>query len=494
MGLYFRYGDLADRDNLGIRDRLYYAQDTEELFYNIGTGWMELTFPLADHDHDTDYYTQAEIDLLLADKSDEGHDHDADYALVTHNHDADYYTDDEVDLLLAGYLPLTGGTLTDKLAIHGQDAGDIQLTVRGAVGQSTHLSVWEDSSGTDLFWIDKNGVLRGAAGYYIQNGFTGIAGADFTFTGLYDRNELANAGLRGTVTITITGAGSVVGGTGSVNLNTMFDGIAGDFLDISGIDATTTSIVIHIDMLVAQSNYSSVSWRPFVQYRGAMNLTFSHMRNIVVEVSSDNVNWFKPASGAWETTDAVLTEVVGGLWTGAGGNPGISTYRYVRFTLTDLFQNAGYASKDRLWITQLGLRHISAPYARQYARTDGSDIWGNVRVMTNHSNTAYHSLTQSGLGFYGTAPIAQRSAYTQTYSTANKTHDALAAANAMTGITSSSAGTALAEPGATYVQATEQQNFRRIQDRLNELRTDMIDVKQLINSVIDDLQAYGLVG
>jgi hypothetical protein len=39
-----------------------------------------------------------------------------------------------------------------------------------------------------------------------------------------------------------------------------------------------------------------------------------------------------------------------------------------------------------------------------------------------------------------------------------------------------------------------QQNFRRIQDQFNALRADTADLKQIVNSVIDDLQTLGLVG
>jgi hypothetical protein len=64
----------------------------------------------------------------------------------------------------------------------------------------------------------------------------------------------------------------------------------------------------------------------------------------------------------------------------------------------------------------------------------------------------------------------------------------------VTGITSSTTGSAMAEPSAAYTQAEMQQNFRRIQDQFNALRADTADLKQIVNSVIDDLQTLGLVG
>lgn len=117
---------------------------------------------------------------------------------------------------------------------------------------------------------------------------------------------------------------------------------------------------------------------------------------------------------------------------------------------------------------------------------------GNIQVGTT-TGTKIGTATNQKLGHYGVTPVVQPSAYTQTYSTADKTHANFTSAD-LTGITSSTTGSALAEPSATYTQSEMQQNFRRIQDQFNALRADVADLKQLVNSVIDDLQALGLVG
>jgi hypothetical protein len=43
-------------------------------------------------------------------------------------------------------------------------------------------------------------------------------------------------------------------------------------------------------------------------------------------------------------------------------------------------------------------------------------------------------------------------------------------------------------------QAQVRNNFADLCDEVNKLITDLADVKQLLNSVIDDLHALGLVG
>lgn len=114
-------------------------------------------------------------------------------------------------------------------------------------------------------------------------------------------------------------------------------------------------------------------------------------------------------------------------------------------------------------------------------------------ILGSSTGTKIGTATTQKLAFYNSIPVVQPGAYTQTYSTADKTHAAFTAA-ALTGISSSTTGTALVEPGALYTQAEMQQNFRRIQDQFAALLVDVADVKQLVNSVVDDLQSLGLVG
>jgi len=114
-------------------------------------------------------------------------------------------------------------------------------------------------------------------------------------------------------------------------------------------------------------------------------------------------------------------------------------------------------------------------------------------VLGTSTGTKIGTATNQKLGHYGVTPIVQPSAYTQTYSTADKTHANFTSSD-LTGITSSTTGSALAEPSAAYTQSEMQQNFRRIQDQFVNLRADVADLKQLANSMIDDLQALGLVG
>ena len=118
------------------------------------------------------------------------------------------------------------------------------------------------------------------------------------------------------------------------------------------------------------------------------------------------------------------------------------------------------------------------------AATGGTE--GAVNVQT---------VTTGKLGFYGAAAVTQPTAYTQTYSTADKTH-ANATAATLTDSSGGSANTTIAAVGNTMagdVSSDINNNFADLAAQHNALLVDVDDLKQLVNSVIDDLQALGLV-
>jgi len=78
-----------------------------------------------------------------------------------------------------------------------------------------------------------------------------------------------------------------------------------------------------------------------------------------------------------------------------------------------------------------------------------------------------------GVGFFNATPVVQPSAYTQTYSTADKTHAAR---------TAPAAGTGSGADATTFSGA-----------ECDALVADQQDTAQALNSLIDDLQALGLI-
>lgn len=87
----------------------------------------------------------------------------------------------------------------------------------------------------------------------------------------------------------------------------------------------------------------------------------------------------------------------------------------------------------------------------------------------------------STAGLYGVTPVARPAAYTQTYVTATRTHAAATA-------------DAVAETAATNVAPWgygSQAQADAVPIEINDLRDDLLNLKQLVNQVIDDLQALG---
>lgn len=110
-------------------------------------------------------------------------------------------------------------------------------------------------------------------------------------------------------------------------------------------------------------------------------------------------------------------------------------------------------------------------------------IGGEIDFQTRLVGAALASvfkISENKVGFFAVTPVVRPTAYTQTYATADKTHANLTSADigAFTGGT------------VGFLDAAERDNVRT---QYNALRADVTDLKQLVNSVIDDLQALGLV-
>jgi hypothetical protein len=124
---------------------------------------------------------------------------------------------------------------------------------------------------------------------------------------------------------------------------------------------------------------------------------------------------------------------------------------------------------------------------------DGADF-----ILGTTTGTKIGTATTQKIGFYNATPIVRPSAYTQTYSTADKTVAAQTAA-ALTNNTGGTVSTTLAAitAGAIYTQAdmlAVKNALASLADQFNKLRNDHLDTTNAVNAIIDDLQALGLVG
>lgn len=100
--------------------------------------------------------------------------------------------------------------------------------------------------------------------------------------------------------------------------------------------------------------------------------------------------------------------------------------------------------------------------------------------LTVTSNLA---VTGTTLGFYGVAAITRPTAYTQTYSLATKTHAAFTSADLVTTASTQTTPWGFSTAAQADAMATQ----------FNALRVDVTNIKQLVNSAINDLKALGLL-
>lgn len=119
---------------------------------------------------------------------------------------------------------------------------------------------------------------------------------------------------------------------------------------------------------------------------------------------------------------------------------------------------------------------------------DASDI-----VINTGTGTKIGTATNQLIGIWNATPVARPGAYTQTYSTADKTHAALTSATLTdsTGGTANTTVSAVAAGTDLTTNATINDNFADVTAQINALRVDLEDIKQLVNSVIDDFQSIG---
>lgn len=117
------------------------------------------------------------------------------------------------------------------------------------------------------------------------------------------------------------------------------------------------------------------------------------------------------------------------------------------------------------------------------APAGGTD--GGVNVQT---------VTTGKLGFFGVTAVVRQSAYTQTYSTADKTHanPTQQTVTAVANVTGATENYAFQDSSATVTQAEYRVFAKTCYLLFGQILADIADVKQLANAIIDDGQVYGL--
>lgn len=164
---------------------------------------------------------------------------------------------------------------------------------------------------------------------------------------------------------------------------------------------------------------------------------------------------------------------------------------------------AGGASVTTIHAGTAGLNLGTTADARTIAIGTGDAIQTiNIGTHITPVNVITIGGTASTLGFYGVTPVVRATAYTQTYATADKTHANPTATNpaAPAAYTAHAAGAvAVVSNAATDLDttaaalATLRGEVAAYELVISALIVDVADLKQLVNSLIDDQQTLGLV-
>lgn len=111
-------------------------------------------------------------------------------------------------------------------------------------------------------------------------------------------------------------------------------------------------------------------------------------------------------------------------------------------------------------------------------------------ILGTTTGTKIGTATTQKIGFFNATPVVKPSAWTQTYATATKTH-----ANPTATTVTNAFGTANGTyEDTTAVAASVANNFQESATAINALIVDLANLKQVVNSLIDDQQALGLAG
>ena len=108
-------------------------------------------------------------------------------------------------------------------------------------------------------------------------------------------------------------------------------------------------------------------------------------------------------------------------------------------------------------------------------------------MVEDEAGSPTENIGKSGgkIGFYATIAVTKPSAYTQTYSTPDKT---------ISNPTATAPGDLGATQSGSAWGASSEANFDKIGTALDALVADNLDLRKAVTALIDDLQALGLVG
>lgn len=227
-----------------------------------------------------------------------------------------------------------------------------------------------------------------------------------------------------------------------------------------------------------------------VAFTGAQSLGGNNLTNVgALSMSSMGTNWTNAGRTIADLGIVTTADINGGTLDGVTIGAGAQAAAFL--AATDIL---GASNTKQLTVKGYSTQTVAI---FEVIKSDDSNLLsinnnalitiaeGGAFVLGTSSGTKIGTATNQKIGFWNKTPIVQPSAYTQTYSTADKTIGAYTPddeSGAYTGIDN-------AQGATPYAQVSEMNELRVAYENLRAFVEDGI---QALNSVIDDLQATGL--
>lgn len=138
-----------------------------------------------------------------------------------------------------------------------------------------------------------------------------------------------------------------------------------------------------------------------------------------------------------------------------------------------------------------GDKFIIGPDEVVFASKTQNDVYDRFQILGDGRHTMGDGTAAPAVFF---TPVATATAYTQTYSTAERTIAALTATALTHSAVGGTANGTLVDCTASYSEAAVEENFKELATAFNLLLADHTDLLQAFTALIDDLQARKIVG
>lgn len=322
-----------------------------------------------------------------------------------------------------------------------------------------------------------------------------------SFVGNGGKYLRVNSGATDFELVTLSGGGDVVGPASAVDSRlAAFDGVTGKLLKDSGYAASAFQAAGN-ELTALQALADTAGFLKKTG-DGAYSIdTTTYLAASAQAADSDKLDGYHLHTGsagpAWSTIPFIKStgyiEVGIGLdFHASASDAGDYTTEVKTSSNSSLEIVTGYGY-IQLGPQNASFCHIYSDITGGFYFNQKLNLVDKDFVLGTTTGTKFGTATTQKLSFYNATPIVRPSAYTQTYSSADKTHGNFFSAD-ITDQTAGTASTTIPVTSSSYSQTHYKNALASLINQHNNCRADIDDLKRLVNAIIDDLQALGLVG